>query len=227
MKKLVAIICILLVIFVGMYINKRKSTENVITVSEVSKIEEYISKIYMWKEVTDEALPKFDDINNAPDLWIWEVVKKNLENYELTYEEIGQKAIELFGSQFTKQFPKEGTEYIQFDNNLGKYITTGVGLDTLDDSFYIKNISKTKNDYEVKIIEYLEDYENAMGVEDESEIYEIYIKNLNGDTIATVRSDEGETKSIETVKENIDKFTTKTINLTKNSDGKIYVKSVE
>lgn len=227
MKKLVAIICILLVIFVGMYINKRKSTENVITVSEVSKIEEYISKIYMWKEVTDEALPKFDDINNAPDLWIWEVVKKNLENYELTYEEIGQKAIELFGSQFTKQFPKEGTEYIQFDNNLGKYITTGVGLDTLDDSFYIKNISKTKNGYEVKIIEYLEDYENAMGVEDESEIYEIYIKNLNGDTIATVRSDEGETKSIETVKENIDKFTTKTINLTKNSDGKIYVKSVE
>lgn len=227
MKKLVAIICILLVIFVGMYINKRKSTENVITVSEVSKIEEYISKIYMWKEVTDEALPKFDDINNAPDLWIWEVVKKNLENYELTYEEIEQKAIELFGSQFTKQFPKEGTEYIQFDNNLGKYITTGVGLDTLDDSFYIKNISKTKNGYEVKIIEYLEDYENAMGVEDESEIYEIYIKNLNGDTIATVRSDEGETKSIETVKENIDKFTTKTINLTKNSDGKIYVKSVE
>ena len=164
MKKLVAIICILLVIFVGMYINKRKSTENVITVSEVSKIEEYISKIYMWKEVTDEALPKFDDINNAPDLWIWEVVKKNLENYELTYEEIEQKAIELFGSQFTKQFPKEGTEYIQFDNNLGKYITTGVGLDTLDDSFYIKNISKTKNGYEVKIIEYLEDYENAMGV---------------------------------------------------------------
>lgn len=227
MKKLVAIICILLIIFVGMYINKRKSTQNVITVSEVSKIEEYISKIYMWKEVTDEALPKFDDINNAPDLWIWEVVKKNLENYELTYEEIGQKAIELFGSQFTKQFPKEGTEYIQFDNNLGKYITTGVGLDTLDDSFYIKNISKTKNGYEVKIIEYLEDYENAMGVEDESEIYEIYIKNLNGDTIATVRSDEGETKSIETVKENIDKFTTKTINLTKNSDGKIYVKSVE
>ena len=116
MKKLVAIICILLVIFIGMYINKRKSTQNMVTASEVSKIEEYISKIYMWKEVTEEALPKFDNINDAPDLWTWEVVKKNLENYELSYEEIGQEAKKLFGEQFTKQFPKERTEYIQFDN---------------------------------------------------------------------------------------------------------------
>ena len=27
-------------------------------------IEDYISKIYMWKEITEEALPKFDNINN-------------------------------------------------------------------------------------------------------------------------------------------------------------------
>ena len=47
MKKLVAIICILLVIFIGMYINKSKSTQNRVTASEVSKIEEYISKIYI------------------------------------------------------------------------------------------------------------------------------------------------------------------------------------
>ena len=227
MKKLVAIICILLVIFIGMYINKRKSTQNMVTASEVSKIEEYISKIYMWKEVTEEALPKFDNINDAPDLWTWEVVKKNLENYELSYEEIGQEAKKLFGEQFTKQFPKEGTEYIQFDNELGKYITTGVGLDTLDDSFYIKNINKTRNGFQVEIVEYLEDYENAMGVEDENEIYEIYIKNLNEDTIATVKSNDGETKAIDTVKENIDKFTTRTVNLIKSSDGNIYVQSVK
>ena len=168
MKKLVAIICILLVIFIGMYINKSKSTQNRVTASEVSKIEEYISKIYMWKEVTEEALPKFDNINDAPDLWTWEVVKKNLEDYELSYEEIGQKAKELFGEQFTKQFPKEGTEYIQYDDESVKYLTTGVGLDTLDDSFYIKNINKTKTGYQVEIVEYLEDYENAMGVEDEN-----------------------------------------------------------
>ena len=60
MKKLVAIICILLVIFVGMYVNRSKSNQNLITATEVEKVEEYISKIYMWKEITGDALPKFD-----------------------------------------------------------------------------------------------------------------------------------------------------------------------
>jgi hypothetical protein len=227
MKKLVAIICVLLVIFIGMYINKTKSSQKIVTASEVEKVEEYISKIYMWKEVTEEALPEFNNINEAPDLWTWEVVKKNLEDYELTYEEIQQKATELFGKQFTKQFPKEGTEYIQYDEQTDKYITSGIGLDSLDDSFLIKNINKNKNEYDVEIVEYLEDYSNSAGVEDEDEVYDIYIKNLNQDTIATIKSNEGETKAIETVKENIDKFTTKTIKLIKDSDGNIYVKQVE
>ena len=227
MKKLVAIICVLLVIFIGMYINKTKSSQKMVTASEVEKVEEYISKIYMWKEVTEEALPEFNNINEAPDLWTWEVVKKNLEDYELTYEEIQQKATELFGKQFTKQFPKEGTEYIKYDEQTDKYITSGIGLDSLDDSFLIKNINKNKNEYNVEIVEYLEDYSNSAEVEDEDEVYDIYIKNLNQDTIATIKSNEGETKAIETVKENIDKFTIKTIKLIKDSDGNIYVKQVE
>ena len=227
MKKLVAIICVLLVIFIGMYINKTKSSQKMVTASEVEKVEEYISKIYMWKEVTEEALPEFNNINEAPDLWTWEVVKKNLEDYELTYEEIQQKATELFGKQFTKQFPKEGTEYIKYDEQTDKYITSGIGLDSLDDCFLIKNINKNKNEYDVEIVEYLEDYSNSAEVEDEDEVYDIYIKNLNQDTIATIKSNEGETKAIETVKENIDKFTTKTIKLIKDSDGNIYVKQVE
>ena len=227
MKKLVAIICVLLVIFIGFYINKTKSSQKMVTASEVEKVEEYISKIYMWKEVTEEALPEFNNINEAPDLWTWEVVKKNLEDYELTYEEIQQKATELFGKQFTKQFPKEGTEYIKYDEQTDKYITSGIGLDSLDDCFLIKNINKNKNEYDVEIVEYLEDYSNSAEVEDEDEVYDIYIKNLNQDTIATIKSNEGETKAIETVKENIDKFTTKTIKLIKDSDGNIYVKQVE
>lgn len=227
MKKLVAIICILLVIFVGMYVNRSKSNQNLITATEVEKVEEYISKIYMWKEITGEALPKFDNINDAPDVWTWEVVKKDLENYELTKDEIQNKATELFGNQFKKQFPQEGTEYMQYDEKLGKYISTGIELDTLDDFFYIKNIKKTKDGYEVEIAEYLEDYVNSLGVEDENEIYEIYIKNLNEETIANVKNTEGETKTIEVVKENLDKFTTKTVNLKKNSNGNIYVESVK
>ncbi len=227
MKKLVAIICILLVIFVGMYVNRSKSNQNLITATEVEKVEEYISKIYMWKEITGDALPKFDNINDAPDIWTWEVVKKDLENYELTKDEIQNKATELFGNQFKKQFPQEGTEYMQYDEKLGKYISTGIELDTLDDCFYIKNIRKTKDGYEVEIAEYLEDYVNSLGVEDENEIYEIYIKNLNEETIANVKNTEGETKTIEVVKENLDKFTTKTVNLKKNSNGNIYVESVK
>ena len=198
-----------------------------VTATEVENVQEYISKIYMWKEVTEEALPKFDNINDAPDVWTWEVVKKNLDNYEATYEEIEQKAIQLFGKQFTKQFPEEGTEYIQYNDELGKYLTSGIGLDALDDCFLIKNIKKTKSGYEVEIVEYLEDYENSFGVEDESEIYEIYIKNLNQDTIATMKNNEAENKSVEIVKENLDKFTTKTVNLVKDSDGNIYVQSVK
>lgn len=227
MKKLVAIICILLVIFVGMYVNRSKSNQNLITATEVEKVEEYISKIYMWKEITGDALPKFDNINDAPDVWTWEVVKKDLENYELTKDEIQNKATELFGNQFKKQFPQEGTEYMQYDEKLGKYISTGIELDTLEDCFYIKNIKKTKDGYEVEIAEYLEDYVNSLGVEDENEIYEIYIKNLNEETIANVKNTEGETKTIDVVKENLDKFTTKTVNLKKSSNGNIYVESVK
>lgn len=227
MKKLVSIICILLVIFVGMYVNRSKSNQNLITATEVEKVEEYISKIYMWKEITGDALPKFDNINDAPDVWTWEVVKKDLENYELTKDEIQNKATELFGNQFKKQFPQEGTEYMQYDEKLGKYISTGIELDTLDDCFYIKNIRKTKDGYEVEIAEYLEDYVNSLGVEDENEIYEIYIKNLNEETIENVKNTEGETKIIEIVKENLDKFTTKIVNLKKNSNGNIYVESVK
>lgn len=227
MKKLLAIICILLVIFIGMFIYKNNINQNNINVSEVQKIEDYISQIYMWQEITEEALPKFDNINNAPDLWIWEVVKKNLENYELSYDEIQEKATQIFGNNFTKQFPKEGSEYIYYNEDLDKYITTGIGLDTQDDMFYIKKINKTKNGYEVEIVEYLEDYENAMGLEDETEVYDIYIKNLNQETVATIKSNEGETRAIEVVKENIDKFTTKTVKLVKGAEGKLFVESVK
>lgn len=227
MKRLLAIISVLLVIFIGMYIYKSNINKNNITALEVQEIEEYVSKIYMWKEITQEALPKFDNINDAPDLWVWEVVKKNLENYELTYNEIQEKAFEIFGENCKKQFPKEGSEYIKYDENLDKYITTGIGLDTLDDMFLIKDIKKTKTGYEFEVIEYLEDYENSMGIEDENEIYDIYIKNSQEEIIATIKSNESETRAIETIKENIDSFSKKVVSLVKNTEGKIFVESVK
>ncbi len=65
MKKLLVIICVLLIIFVGMYIYKINSNQDNVTAQEVQNIQDYIKKIYMWKEVTGEALPEFDDINEA------------------------------------------------------------------------------------------------------------------------------------------------------------------
>lgn len=241
MKRLIAIILVLIIIFIGVCIYKGNSNKNkAVTAEEVDSIQNYISKIYMWKEVTGDALPKFDNINNAPDKWIWEVVKKNLGNSELTYDEITKKATELFGTQFTKVFPKEGTDYMQYNKELDEYISTGVNLDSLDDSFLIKNITKNKNEYQVEIVEYLVDYSNSIDALDADEAaeesenseltnYSIYIKNLDQQTIATVNSAEisdGDTKIIEVVRDNIDKFTTKTVNLVKENDN-IYVKSVE
>lgn len=72
MKKMLVIIVILAMILVSMIIykniaiNKNKS----VNVQEVEQIEEYISKIYMWKEITKEALPTFENINNANELWV-------------------------------------------------------------------------------------------------------------------------------------------------------------
>ena len=108
MKKLFIIIIILAVIFVGMIIYKNvTNNSNNISIEEINNIQEYISKIYMWKEITGEALPKFDDINNANELWIWEATKKDLEETELTYDQIKSKKEEIFGKSLKKDFPVE------------------------------------------------------------------------------------------------------------------------
>ena len=54
MKKLIIIIIILAIIFVGMivYKNIAINTSNNISIQEISQIETYITKIYMWKEIT-------------------------------------------------------------------------------------------------------------------------------------------------------------------------------
>ena len=236
MKKMIIIIIILIIIFSGMLLNKNIAKKNNVTIDEINKIEEYINKMYCWREVTGEAMPKFEDINNAPDIWIWEVVKKNLDEYEMTYEQIMEKAKELFGKNFAKEYPKEGTEYIQYDKETQKYYAIGMGLDEDEDLFLMNTIKKVQNGYEVEIIEYLEDYSNYnevienMNEEEvnEEEIdYDIHIKNTEGKIISTVRNTENESKKLEIVKENIDQFTKKIITLENDENGNIYVVKVE
>ena len=227
MKKLIVIILILLVIFIGMYVNRKIEIDNkTVSVAEVEEIETYMQKIYMWREITEDALPVFDNINNANDIWIWEVVKKNLEEYELSYEKIQEKAKEIFGENFTKTFPKEGTEYLIYDEQKNVYNAIGMVLDQEDDSFLLNKIEKDKEQYKVEIIEYLVDY-SEFGIETENtEEKDIKIKNLREETIATIKSTEDESKIIDLVKENADKFTKKEIILNKNNENKIYISSV-
>ncbi len=228
MKKLIVIIIILLLIFVGMYIYKHnkiirnQSTE--VSIDEINKIETYLQKIYMWREITGDALPVFDDINDAPDVWLWEVVKKNLEEYTLTYEQLQDKAKEIFGEDLQKEFPKEGYEYMKYDNETNTYYAIGSGLDNQEDVFLLDKIQKQDNGYTVQIIEYLEDY--SEGYETSDGAYNIQIKNLKDETIGEVNSEESETNIQQFVKDNIDRFTKKEVNLKTDENGNIYVTSV-
>lgn len=229
MKKLVVIIIILLIIFIGMYIYRQNqitiNRNNEITVDEINKIETYLQKIYMWKEITGEALPTFDNINNAPDVWLWEVVKKNLEEYELSYEQLQDKAKEIFGNDLQKEFPKEGYEYMEYNEETDTYYAIGSGLDNQEDVFLLDTIQRKENGYTVQIVEYLEDY--SEGIETTNTEYNIQIKNLNDETIGTVKNTEDETNIQQIVKDNIDRFTKKVVNLKTDENGNIYVTSVQ
>ena len=222
MKKLIIIIIVLAIIFVGMivYKNVAINTSNNISIQEISQIETYITKIYMWKEITEQALPNFGDINQVEDIWLWEAVKKNLEDYEFSYEQIQEKAKELFGEKLTKEFPKEGTEYIIYDEKSDKYYAIGMGLDQLEDSFLLNEIQKTQDGYEIEIVEYLEDYSQSLNEEEDF----IVIRNTKEEEIERVNST-GEEQVKEIVKNNLDKLSRKKIVL-KLENEKLYVERV-
>ena len=228
MKKLIVIIIILLVIFVGMYIYRQNriisNQPSEVSVDEINQIETYLQKIYMWREITGEALPVFDNINEAPDVWLWEAVKKNLEEYELTYEQLQDKTKEIFGEDLQKEFPREGYEYMEYDEETNTYYAIGSGLDNQEDVFLLDKIQKQDNGYIVQIVEYLEDY--SEGYETTDAEYNIQIKNLNDETIGEVKSTESETNIQQFVKNNIDKFTKKEVNLKTDENGNVYVTSV-
>lgn len=217
MKKLFIIIGILVVVFLGMVIFKNVSGNKNVTVQEIEDIQTYISKIYMWKEITNSSLPVFDDINNADDLWIWEVVKKNSEEYEMSYDEIKEKAIEVFGKDFKKEFPKEGTTEFVYEPESDMYVATEVDLDLKEDTFLLNDIKKNNNGYTVEIIEYLEDY---------SQEDSIVVENIQEEEIQKVSSTESETQMQEIVKNNIDRFSKKKVYL-KKEENNLFVTKVE
>ena len=205
MKKLWMVIVILAVIFVGMLVYKnREIKKSNIKIEEIEKIESYINQIYMWKEITGEALPYFETIEEANERWIWQVVQKNLEDYELSYEQIQDKAKELFGQNFTKEFPKQGTEFLVYEEENNKYYPLEINLDQQEDVFLFNQINRIEKGYEVEIIEYIEDYSQTIKERNN----QIIIRNLKGEEIGRVNSeDEKEAKEI--VKNNVYQLTKK------------------
>ena len=219
MRKMLVIIVILLLIFVGMIVYKKvavaKSSD--IKANEVIQVEEAISKVYLWEEVTNEALPKFSDINNAEDKWIWEAVKNNLENYELEYDEIQIKAKELFGQKFNKEFPKEGNQSFSYSEEMQKYIAEEIETDQKEDDFLLDKIRKTKEVYEVEILEYIADY---------TEENIIIVKNTNDEELSRISASEDESAIQNVVKSKKDNCTRKKVTLKKENE-KLIVEKVE
>lgn len=222
MRKMLIIIGILSIIFFGMIAYRKLEVKNSTTVNagEVTQIQSYIEKIYLWKEVTKEALPTFSDINQANDKWIWEVVKNNLDDYEISLEEANEKVKELFGKECNKQMPKEGNSSFIYNEESGKYEATGVELDNKQDTFLINNITKTKDGYQVEIIEYLINHMNENN---------ITVENTNEESLGTVGNSANDTKIQDIVKQNKSRFTKKKITLKKESESEnsLVVEKVE
>ena len=208
MRKMLVIIVILLLIFVGMIVYKKvavaKSSD--IKANEVIQVEEAISKVYLWEEVTNEALPKFSDINNAEDKWIWEAVKNNLENYELEYDEIQIKA---------KEFPKEGNQSFSYSEEMQKYIAEEIETDQKEDDFLLDKIIKTKEGYEAEILEYIADY---------TEENIIIVRNTNDEELSRISASEDESAIQNVVKNKKDKCTRKKVTLKKENENLIIEK---
>lgn len=217
MRKMLVIIVILLLIFVGMIVYKKvavaKSSD--IKANEVIQVEEAISKVYLWEEVTNEALPKFSDINNAEDKWIWEAVKNNLENYELEYDEIQIKAKELFGQKFNKEFPKEGNQSFSYSEEMQKYVAEEIETDQKEDDFLLDKIIKTKEGYEAEILEYIADY---------TEENIIIVRNTNDEELSRISASEDESAIQNVVKNKKDKCTRKKVTLKKENENLIIEK---
>ena len=190
-------------------VRMQNNQSNNVSIEEIQKIEEKISSVYMWKEVTGEAIPEFQDINSADEKWIWEVVKNNLQNYEVTYEEIEEEAKLIFGDSFNKEFPKEGNSSFEYNSKNNKYVATEVEFDQEEDSFLLDNITKIDKGYEVEIIEYLEDY---------SEEESVIVKNTNNEEIGRVSISESEIAIQDIVKNNKDRFTKKKVYLVLEND---------
>ena len=125
----------------------------------------HLEKIFVKSGNIEDPLPKFDNINNAPEDWIWMVLYNNLENEEnsYTYEEIQEKLTLLFSQNLKKTFPEEGIkDLIEKNAKTGKYNKIEIENNNKEYMYSIKSSTQEDNIYRINIIEYtiIEDKEN-------------------------------------------------------------------
>ena len=144
---------------------------------------------------------------------------------EITYEQLQDKTKEIFGEELQKEFPREGYEYMEYNEQNDTYYAVGIGLDNQEDLFLLDTIQKNNDDYSIQIVEYLEDYSEGYEAIDDN--YNIQIKNLNDTTIGEVKSTEAEANIQQFVKDNINEFTKKEVNLKKDENGNLHITSVQ
>lgn len=220
MKKMIVAIIILLIIFISMVVYKNSLANAEVTIEEINNIEEYMDRIYSYKEITGVALPEFDNSQNADEKWIWGVVRKNIDDYEIDDVKIQETIQELFGKNLNKEFPKEVTYFITYNEENQKYITKELQIDAIKDSFYIQKIDKNDNEYIAHIVEYLVDFTDESG-------NKAIIKNLSDEKIKELNQKQATEENItKVVKENISKFNKKKVTLEKQDD-KLVIKKVE
>ena len=127
----------------------------------------------------------------------------------------------IFGEDFKKEFPKEGSQSFEYNEETQKYYPTETNLDDKEDRFLLNTIERTDEGYKVEIIEYIEDYSKVIEGQNI-----IIIENLNQEQIGQVSEPDSEQNIQDIVKRNIDKFSKKQIYL-KQQDDKLYVEKVE
>ena len=109
----------------------QNNESNNVSIEEIEQIEQKISSVYLWREITEEALPTFDNINNANDKWIWEVVKNNLEKIApsryKSYKNFVEEALK-YKEKLSKEGNKKETTTKTIDKSQKKIEIAKLGI---------------------------------------------------------------------------------------------------
>lgn len=171
MKKDKIIYIIIIVLILGFVIYKKfievpghvagqMAIEDLISQVHYEDAEKHLKDIFIEYENNFNviALPEFQNINEAPKEWIWNVLYNNLDNEEnkYTYEQIQEKLINLFSSEIQNKFPEQGIEELiekSKENNL-YYKVDLKNNNAKKYGYCIKSLTQEDNIYKIYIIEY-------------------------------------------------------------------------